>query len=83
MEAPTPKITYLTSRIGILMTDLQSQTATLLKKLGHKEEDVIILSTATHNIVDRKKEKEHHKKKWKVELKDIVKNSVEWDEELD
>lgn len=75
----TPKIELLLSRLLVLNNELAKNMFTLVKRLHHLEEEEIVLSDARHNIVDRKKEKERHKKAWKVELKEKIDSAIEYE----
>lgn len=81
-EGTTPKLASLCFQLIVLSSDLDRQLGNLTKKLGIDKDQTIILLPATYNIVDRAKEKRRHKKEWKVEMRDIVKEAVIWDEDL-
>ena len=67
----TPKIEALLNRLQVLNNELAKNMIVLANQLHHlEEEEVIVLSYAKHNIVDRKKDKERLKKQWKVTLLD-------------
>lgn len=75
----TPKIELLLTRLSILQNDLTRNMNNLVRRLHHLENEEIVLSAALHNVVDKKKEKERHKKSWKVELKDIVDSVIDYE----
>lgn len=81
MEYPTPRLAQLCFRLALQASELQKHVDTLNKKLG-VDKDVLVLTPSFENIQDRKKEKERHKKLWKVQLKDIIDSSVDGYEEL-
>lgn len=78
MDYPTPKIAQHCFRLAVLTADLNKQIDKLQQRL-HLETDIIVLNAAIENIVCRKKEKEHRKKQWKVELKDILETGIEYE----
>lgn len=77
MESPTPKISLLLHRCLDLHNELTKSMNRLVRQLD--KEDCLILQPAVHNIVDRKKEKERHKKQWKVTLKEIIDTGIDYD----
>lgn len=80
MELPTtPKVALLLNRLQELNLEVVKHMNQLTKRLSHMEEDTIVLQPAKENIVDRKKEKQRHKKQWKVEVKDILDTPIEFD----
>ena len=76
MEYPTPKVQDLCFRLTLLVSDLEADVKRLQAKLGVSEE-VIVLNNDPWNIVDRKKEKERHRKRWKVTLREILTTGIE------
>jgi len=83
MDHPTPRLAQLCFRLAIDLADIHHQIESITKRLGVDTEDCLVLNKAKDNIIDRKKEKEHHKKSWKVEIKEILHNSIQYDKELD
>ena len=79
---PTPKLASLCFQLIVLSSDLDRQLANLTKHLGIDKEQTIILLPSLQNVVDKKKEKERHKKRWKIHLRDVVEDSVPYDEDL-
>lgn len=79
MDLPTtPKIALLLDRLHVLNLEVAQHMNQLTKRLTHLE-DPLVLRPAKENIVDRKKEKQRHKKKWKVEVRDILDTPIEFD----
>ena len=76
MEYPTPKVQDLCFRLTLLVSDLEADVKRLQAKLGVSEE-VFVLNNDPWNIVDRKKEKERHRKRWKVTLREILTTGIE------
>lgn len=81
-DPPTPKIQQICFRLAILVSDLTTQLDSLTRRLGVQTDDCLVLEAAKHNIVDRKKDKERHKKRWKVELKEILDSEIDGVESL-
>ena len=83
-DPPTPILRQLCFRLAVLASDLSLQLDQLTRRLGVVEppDDCLVLSAALHNVVDRKKEKEHHKKKWKIELKELLDTEIDGVESL-
>ncbi len=83
-DPPTPKLRQLCFRLAVLASDLSLQLDQLTRRLGVVEppDDCLVLSAALHNVVDRKKEKERHKKKWKIELKELLDTEIDGVESL-
>ena len=79
MDYPTPKIAQHCFRLAVLAADLNKQIEKLQRRL-HLETDIIVLNAAIENIVDKKKEKENRKKRYKVELKDMIDTGLEYEE---
>lgn len=80
MDIPTtPKVALLLSRLNALNLELTKNMNQLTKRLSHLEEESFVLQPAKENIVDRKKEKERHKKRWKVQLKEVLETPVEFE----
>ena len=77
MEYPTPKVQDLCFRLTLLVSDLEKDLSRLRAKLGVVPEEVIVLNNDPWNIVDRKKEKERHRKRWKVTLREILTTGIE------
>ena len=75
----TPKVAQLCFRLAVLSADLQKQLDALNKRIGFDEAQCIVLDPALQNIVDKKKDKERHLKRWKVQLKDIIDSSIEFE----
>lgn len=73
----TPRIAELCFRLAVLSSDLDVQLASLAKNLH--VEDLLVLRSAPENIVDRKKEKLRHKKRWKIQLKDVLDSAIEFE----
>ena len=71
-DPPTPKLQALCFRLAVLHSELTLQLDKLNKRLGVQTDDCLVLDAALYNIVDRKKDKERHKKSWKIELKEIL-----------
>ena len=78
----TPRLASLCFQLIVLSSDLDRQLNNLTKKLGIDKDQTIILLPALHNIVDRAKEKRRRKKEWKIEIRDIIKDAVIYDEDL-
>lgn len=74
----TPKLQMLLFRLAVLSSDL-NENLTRLARHFHQTDETIVLSSAPYNIVDRKKEKERHKKAWKVELKEKIDSAIEYE----
>ena len=75
----TPKLQMLLSRLAVLSSELNENLSRLARHFHQTDDQTIVLHPATYNIVDRKKEKERHKKSWKVTLKDIVDSGIEYE----
>lgn len=77
----TPRIALHLTRLQELQNDLTRNMNRLVKRLDKNsdEDNCLILLPAVHNIVDRKKDKERHKKRWKVKLYDIISSPVEFE----
>jgi hypothetical protein len=81
MDTPTPKVELLLSRLVSLNNDLTKNMNRLVKRLGHLEQpEPFLLHTAEQSIVDRKKDKVRHLKRWKMELKEILETPIEFQE---
>ena len=78
----TPRLASLCFQLIVLSSDLDRQLNNLTKKLGIDKDQTIILLPAIHNITDRAKEKRRRKKEWKIEIRDIIKEAVIYDEDL-
>jgi hypothetical protein len=78
MDFPTPRLAQLLLRLATQSSELQKNIETLNKRLG-LDSDVLVLQPAVNNIVDRKKEKERHKKRWKITIKEVVDSGIEYD----
>lgn len=76
----TPKLQMLLFRLAVLSSDLNENLTRLARHFHQTDDDIIVLSDARHNIVDRKKENERHKKAWKVEMREIIDSAVEFEE---
>lgn len=68
----TPKLQMLLSRLAVLSSELNENLSRLARHF-HQTDDAI------YNSVNRKKEKERHKKSYKVELKDIVDSAIDYE----
>lgn len=80
MELPTtPKVALLLERLNALNLEVTKNMNQLTKRLAHLEEP-LVLRPAKENIVDKKKDKQRHKKSWKVEVKDILNTPIEFEE---
>lgn len=79
MEAPTPKLQMLLFRLAVLSSNLDKNLQKLYGHFHQTSDETIVLHPAIENIVDRKKEKEHRKKSWRVELKDIIGTAIEYE----
>lgn len=75
----TPKLQMLLFRLAVLSSDLNENLKRLARHFHQTDDETIVLSSAPYNIVDRKKEKERHKKAWKVELKDKIDSVIEYE----
>ena len=77
----TPRLAQLCFSLAVLSADLTRQLDSLSRRLGcpPPSDDCLVLSDAPYNIVDRKKEKEHRKKQWKVTLKEHIDLPIEYD----
>lgn len=73
----TPRVADLCFRLAVLTSDLNTQLASLAKHLH--AEDILVLRNASENIVDRKKDKERHKKRWKIQLKELLNSEIEFE----
>lgn len=80
MDTPTPKIQMLLFRLAVLSNDLNTNLQKLHGHFRQTPDDTIVLNPAVENIVDRKKEKEHRKKEWRVTLKETIDTAIEYDE---
>ena len=76
----TPRLAQLCFSLAVLSADLTRQVDALTNRLGCPTDEC--LTPATHNIVDKKKEKQRHLKKWSVTLKEKIDDAIEF-EELD
>lgn len=79
----TPNIALLLSRLQALNHEVTRNINKIVQRLDTFDppmETPLTLLPAKHNIVDRKAEKERHKKRWKVELKDIITTPVAYEE---
>jgi hypothetical protein len=81
-DPPTPRIQELCFRLAVLSSDLALQLGQLTRRLGVQTDECLVLSAALHNVVDRKKEKERHKKRWKIELKELLDTEIDGVESL-
>ena len=75
----TPTLQMLLFRLAILSSDLDRNLQKLYGHFQQTSDETIVLNPAIENIVDRKKEKEHRKKSWKVEMKDIIGTAIEYE----
>ena len=75
----TPKIEMLLFRLSVLSSDLTRQLDNLGRHLHKTDEETIILLPSHHNIVDRKKDKERHLKRWRIEIKEIIDSVIDAD----
>lgn len=78
-DSTTPKIALLLSRLQALNLEVAKNINNIVRRLDTFDPPLTLLP-AKQNIVDRKAEKERHKKRWKVELKDIVDTSIDAEE---
>lgn len=83
METPTPKLQMLLFRLAVLTSDLDKN----LKKLhGHfhppSDDQTIVLNPAVENIVDKVRMKKKLRASWKVEMREVITDAIEF-EELD
>jgi hypothetical protein len=76
---PTPRVKMLLEKLNGLTLDLQKDMNRLVTRLETSEE-VLVLSAATHNIVDRKAEKKRHQKSYTVTLKEIVDSGIDYEQ---
>lgn len=77
----TPRLSLHLTRLQELQNDLTRNMNSLVKRLDKSNytDDCLVLIHAVHNIVDRQKEKERHRKKWKIELKDSISSAIEFE----
>ena len=78
MDYPTPRVAELLFRLSIQSAELQANMERLQRRLGIDPE-LLVLNPAPENIVDRKKEKQRHRKRWTVVLKEIVDSAIEYE----
>lgn len=76
----TPRLAQLCFSLAVLSSDLTRQIDTLTKRVGCDTKECLVLLPARQNIVDRKKDKEHHRAKWKVQMREIISDAVEFEE---
>jgi hypothetical protein len=79
MDPPTPRLAQLAFRLTIELSDLQRKTEKLMRHLHIDTEECLVLDKALHNIVDKKKEKERHKKRWRVTIKETIETPIEYE----
>jgi hypothetical protein len=79
MDPPTPRLAQLAFRLAIELSDLQRKTEKLMRHLHIDTEECLVLDKALHNIVDKKKEKERHKKRWRVTIKETIETPIEYE----
>jgi hypothetical protein len=79
MEPPTPRLAQLAFRLAVELSELQRQTEKLMHHLHIDTEECLVLQKALHNVVDRKKEKENHKKRWRVAIKEIIETPIDYE----
>ena len=75
----TPKIEMLLFRLSVLSSDLSTQLEKVRRHIHKPDDQTIILLPSRHNIVDRKKDKERHLKRWRVEIKEIIDSVIDAD----
>ena len=78
MDYPTPRVAELLFRLSIQSAELQANMERLQRRLGIDPE-LLVLNPAPENIVDRKKEKQRHRKRWTIVLKEIVDSAIEYE----
>ena len=79
MDTPTPKIHQLCFRLTVLLSDLTTNLEKLTRRLGYQTDECFVLNPSEENVVDRKKDKERHKKRWKVTLKEVLDTGIEYE----
>jgi hypothetical protein len=77
----TPRLALHLTRLQELQNDLTRNMNKLVKRLDKNsdEDNCLVLIPALHNIVDRQKDKERHRKKWKIQLHDIISSAIEFE----
>ena len=80
-DSTTPKIALLLSRLQALNLEVAKNINSIVRRLDTFDPP-LTLQPAKQNIIDRKAEKERHKKRWKVELREIVASTIAVDQEL-
>ena len=80
MDPPTPKITFLLDKLIRQFADLSDNLERLNRHLNPiKSDDCLILEPSLQNIVDRDKEKQLLKRRWKIVLQDIIDEAISYD----
>lgn len=76
----TPRIFDLLCKIEEHSSEIQKKIDSIKKRF--QQDDCLVLRPAVENIVDRNADKERHKKRWKIEIKDVVESYFAYDAEL-
>lgn len=79
----TPTLQILLFRLSELENELSTNLVKLNRHFEQTDDQAIVLQSAVHNIVDKKKEKEHRKKSWKMEVKEIIQTPIQYDKCLE
>lgn len=80
MDHPTPKMSLLLEKLIRQFVDLSDNLERLNRHINPpKSDNCLILEPSLYNIVDRYKEKQFLKRRWKIVIRDIVPEQIDYE----